>query len=139
MGSQVNLSFLFRLSYLYLVAVACAVPDDQFRVPGYPQWYGYGPGYPLARSFTYQHEAAARHLVSFASFQRVTGEFKADSTQVPAHTVTGSAAFYQNPFTGSDTKYKVKVAGVEGGTEFVLMLQTDCVKTNHIGVVSGTL
>ena len=127
-----------RFQLLYLVAVASAVTHDQFRIPGYPQWYGYGP---LARSSHIQaeypqDEATARYLVNFGAFQRVTGLFKEDSTQVPEHTVTGNVAFYQNPFTGVNSKYKMTIKGIPGGTDFTLMLQTDCLKSNHIGVVS---
>ena len=43
-------------------------------------------------------------------------------------TVTATARFYQNPFTGVNSKYRVDIRGMKSGTEFVLMLQTDCLR-----------
>ena len=82
-------------------------------------------------------EATARFLVNFGSFQRVTGVFKTTTatTTVPAQTVTGNAYFYQNPFTGVNSKYKVDIRNLSGGTKYVLMLQTDCLKATTTGNV----
>ena len=52
--------------------------------------------------------------------------------------MTGGVTVYQNPTTGDNSAFNMKITGVEGGTELVLMLQTDCVKTNTWGVVSLT-
>ena len=129
---------ILRFRLLTLVAVSSAVPHHMY--PAYPLGYGYG--YPLARNAPIQQEypmdeATARFLVNFGSFQRVTGVFKTTTatTTVPAQTVTGNAYFYQNPFTGVNSKYKVDIRNLSGGTKYVLMLQTDCLKATTTGNV----
>ena len=48
-------------------------------------------------------------------------------TAVPtAQTVTGSASFYQNPFTGTNSKYRIDLTGMAAGTKYVIGLQKDC-------------
>ena len=115
---------------LALAAVASAVP----QFPGY--------GYPQARATPFQQEypqdeATARYLINFGAFQRVTGVFKTAvaAGTVVAHTVLGDIAFYQNPFTGVNSKYRVSIRDMAANTDFVLMLQTDCLKATTTGNV----
>merc|ERR1712045_1110325 len=49
---------------------------------------------------------------NFEAFQRVSAAFVADSGSTPARTVTGVASFYQNPFTGQNSKYKITLNGL---------------------------
>ena len=41
-------------------------------------------------------------------------------------TVTGSASFYQNPFTGTNSKYRIDLTGMTAGEKYVIGLQDDC-------------
>ena len=81
-------------------------------------------------------EATARYLINFGAFQRVTGVFKTDTTQTPKHDVTGNVALYQNPLTGKTTQYSISIRNMAANKEFSLLLATDCLKTNILGVVS---
>ena len=85
---------------------------------------------------TITRSSARNILLNFGGFQHLSAEFVSDSSQSPAHTVTGSVTVYQNPTTHHNSAFNMKIIGVEGGTELVLMIQTDCVKTNTRGVVS---
>ena len=96
-----------------------------------------------------QDEQTARYLFNFEAFQRVQGVFQylvedgTDSTiphmwyslgsglTVPevvptTQTVTGSASFYQNPFTGTNSKYRIDLTGMTAGETYVIGLQADC-------------
>ena len=88
----------------------------------------------------------ARFLLSFEAFQRVTGAFQAVpavaavtavaavgttpavagvSAKV-AKTVTGTASFYQNPFTGNNSKYKIVLNGLKNGDKYHISIANDC-------------
>ena len=83
---------------------------------------------PLART-SYQEpnylqdEQTARYLINFEAFQRVQGVFQTDGAM---KTVTGSASFYQNPFTGTNSKYRIDLTGITAGTAYWLALTDDC-------------
>jgi len=64
----------------------------------------------------------ARYLINFEAFQRVSGAFVADSMATPARTVTGVASFYQNPFTGQNSKYKITLNGLTTGSSYYIGL-----------------
>ena len=66
--------------------------------------------------------------INFDAFQRVSGTFVADSMATPARTVTGVASFYQNPFTGQNSKYKITLNGLTTGSSYYIGLGTtsDC-------------
>jgi len=66
----------------------------------------------------------ARYLINFEAFQRVSGAFVADSMATPARTVTGVASFYQNPFTGQTSKYKITLNGLTSGSSYYIGLVT---------------
>ena len=104
----------------------------------YPQPYFPQPQ-PLGRSEDFvqplEDGPTARYLVNFEAFQRVTGAFQgaAAVTAVagvtaarPARTVTGTAAFYQNPFTGNKSKYKIILNGLAAGDNYHISLADDC-------------
>ena len=117
-------------------------------VTAYPQYYGY-PGYPYpapAPAFFVPHpqpapalgrsdavplgdEKTARYLINFEAFQRATAAFQT-STDPNGDgidwTVTGQASFYQNPFTGSDSKYKITLTGLTSGNDYYVALADDC-------------
>ena len=40
--------------------------------------------------------------------------------------MTGSASFYQNPFTGTNSKYRIDLTGLTAGDIYVIGLQADC-------------
>jgi len=129
------------LRLLALVAVSSALPQ-------------YGFYDPLARAAPFQveypqDEATARYLINFGVFQRRTATFsvldsaavkKAYSPDTVAHTVAGDLAFYQNPFTGNNSKYRVTIKSMAAGTSYVVMLQSDCKKATTGGTTlkSGT-
>ena len=92
-----------------------------------------------------QDEQTARYLFNFEAFQRVQGVFQylvEDGTDVThmwntlgtglsltvptTQTVTGSASFYQNPFTGTNSKYRIDLTGMTAGEKYVIGLQADC-------------
>merc|ERR1711976_180762 len=95
-----------------------------------------------------QDVPSARYLVNFEAFQRVTGAFQAAAAVVangvagvtgsvaaqPAKTVTGTAAFYQNPFTGNKSKYKIILNGLAAGDKYHISLADDC-GSNNAGVL----
>ena len=93
---------------------------------------------PLARTGYqennyHQDEQTARYLINFEAFQRVQGVFEfleedpAVTFSVPIkQTLTGSASFYQNPFTGTNSKYRVDITGMTAGDKYVIGLQADC-------------
>jgi len=64
----------------------------------------------------------ARYLINFEAFQRVSGAFVANSMATPARTVTGVASFYQNPFTGQNSKYKITLNGLTTGSSYYIGL-----------------
>lgn len=104
---------------------------------GYPAYHQPYPAYPLApRAETQypQDEATARYLINFGAFQRVTGTFQTDAIAVPAHTITGNMAFYQNPFTGTNSKYRIDFSNLAGGTAYSVGLQTDCLTATTMTV-----
>ena len=79
---------------------------------------------PLARSAYQdtnflQDQPTARYQISFEDFQSVQGDFQ-------TQTVTGSASFYQNPFTGTNSKYRIDLTGLTAGDIYVIGLQADC-------------
>merc|ERR1711893_166919 len=90
-----------------------------------------------------QDVPSARYLVNFEAFQRVTGAFQAAAAVVavagttaaqPAKTVTGTSAFYQNPFTGNKSKYKIILNGLAAGDKYHISLADDC-GNNNAGVL----
>ena len=117
----------------------------------YPQYYGY-PGYPYpapAPAFFVPHpqpapalgrsdhqdlvgdEKTARYLINFEAFQRSTAAFQTmtdpyGDLSTPDWTVTGQASFYQNPFTGSNSKYKISLTGLTSGDDYYVALADDC-------------
>ena len=100
---------------------------------------------PLARSVEelapivpLQDEKTARYLINFEAFQRISGAFKADATTTPARTITGTASFYQNPFTGSNSKYRVDITGMTAGDKYVIGLQADCLKATTMSKVCSS-
>merc|ERR1712117_678578 len=81
----------------------------------------------------------ARYLINFEAFQRVSAAFVATAT--PALTVTGVASFYQNPFTGQNSKYKITLNGLTTGSSYYIGLGTtsDCVSvTGEVALKTGT-
>merc|ERR1719322_293738 len=109
-----------------------------------------------------QDGPSARYLVNFEAFQRVTGAFQAAAAVVavgvagaagsvaarPARTVTGTAAFYQNPFTGNKFKYKIILNGLAAGDKYHISLADDCsidtdgnlaAPANEVKLASGTV
>ena len=133
---------------LYLVATAAAYPHHPFYNPyAYPVYpaQAFAPlpapapfvmqeaALPLARSVEelaplvpLQDEKTARYLINFEAFQRISGAFKADSTTTPARTITGTASFYQNPFTGQTSKYKIALNGLTASQKYWVALTDDC-------------
>ena len=101
---------------------------------------------PLARtSFQdpnyLQDEQTARYLINFEAFQRVQGVFEYSvATGPPAvtQTLTGSASFYQNPFTGTNAKYRVDITGATAGDTYVIGLQADCLTATTMTKVCQT-
>ena len=97
-----------------------------------------------------QDGPSARYLVNFEAFQRVTGAFQAAAAVVavgvagaagsvaaqPAKTVTGTAAFYQNPFTGNKSKYKIILNGLAAGDKYHISLADDC-SIDTLGVLAA--
>ena len=76
-------------------------------------------------------------MINFEAFQRATGSFQtvlmtgndpaADGTdEVADWTVTGQASFYQNPFTGSNSKYKITLTGMTSGDNYYISLVDIC-------------
>ena len=93
-----------------------------------------------------QDEQNARYLINFEAFQRVQGVFKSGTVvgTAPAAgsgttTLTGSVSFYQNPFTGSDSKYRVDITGLTGGTNYWLGLGATCDDTTTTKVSKSLL
>ena len=124
-----------RLRLLALVAAASAYPHH-FYNPYYGLPLVPGPYHPIAPlpqpaplaragyQETYlQDEQTARYLINFEAFQRVQGVFQTDGAM---KTVTGSASFYQNPFTGTNSKYRIDLTGITAGTAYWLALTDDC-------------
>ena len=137
---------------LTLVAAASAFPHHFYNpyyglpvVPGpYPMVVP-EPA-PVART-SYQdnylqEEQTARYLINFEAFQRVQGvfEYSVDATTTPVLTqsLTGSASFYQNPFTGSNSKYRVDITGMTAGDKYVIGLQADCLKATTMSKVCSS-
>merc|ERR1739844_446517 len=125
---------MYRL--LFLTAVASALP----QFPG----YGYYNPQPFQQREYPLDEATARYLINFGVFQRVTGTFKtmtaAEVTAANGDTVAGDVAWYQNPFTGDNSKYRITLKDLAADTDYVVMLQTDCAKATSTGatVMTGT-
>merc|ERR1712064_150904 len=126
---------MYRL--LFLTAVASALP----------QFPGYGYYNPHQQREYPIDEATARNLINFGVFQRVTGTFKtmtaaevtAANGDTVAHTVDGDVAWYQNPFTGDNSKYRITIKDLDADTDYVVTLQTDCKKaTSGTTVKTGT-
>jgi len=86
----------------------------------------------------------ARYLINFEAFQRVSGAFVADSMATPARTVTGVASFYQNPFTGQNSKYKITLNGLTTGSSYYIGLISDpcasfnAMTTTEVALKTGT-
>merc|ERR1719323_1894733 len=127
---------MYRL--LFLTAVASALP----------QFPGYGYYNPHQQRKYPIDEATARYLINFGVFQRVTGTFKtmtaaeviAANGDTVAHTVDGDVAWYQNPFTGDNSKYRITIKEMDADTDYVVMLQEDCktATTTGTSVKTGT-
>ena len=129
------IEYLCRYRLLFLTAVASALP----QFPG----YGYYNPQPFQQREYPLDEATARYLINFGVFQRVTGTFKtmtaaevtAANGDTVAHTVDGDIAWYQNPFTGDNSKYRITIKDLTADTDYVVTLQTDCKKATS-GTVS---
>merc|ERR1712027_220278 len=120
------------LRLLALTVVVSAAP----QLPGYGYFNQQRAAVPFQREYPLD-EATARYLINFGVFQRVTGTFKTmTSTEVSntyspdtvAHTVEGDVAWYQNPFTGDNSKYRITLKDLAADTDYVVMLQADCLK-----------
>ena len=121
----------------------------------YPQYYPLYPVHPVVHPISYappgtyfpqpqplgrseefleplEDEKTARYLINFEAFQRVTGAFQADAAAVPALTVTGTAAFYQNPFTGNNSKYKIILNSLMAGDNYYIAFADDCAGANEV-------
>ena len=128
------------LRILTLVAAASAYPQhfyNPYLMAPYPLHYA--PVAPPAQVFPapapivqarseefdlIEDAKEARYLINFEAFQRVSGAFVADATTTPARTVTGVASFYQNPFTGQKSKYKITLNGLTAGSTYYIGLAT---------------
>merc|ERR1739844_659980 len=124
---------MYRL--FFLTAAASALP----QFPG----YGYYNPQPFQQREYPLDEATARYLINFGVFQRVTGTLKtltAANGDTVAHTVDGDVAWYQNPFTGDNSKYRITIKDLAADTDYVVMLQADCLKATTTGttVMTGT-
>jgi len=98
----------------------------------YPQDYPYPIQYgPIVRSDPVAVDPAnARWLINFGVFQMAKADFVTKAAAAPevAHTVTGVARFYQNPFTGHSSKYSLEFPAnkLTAKTKYWVGLQTDC-------------
>ena len=54
----------------------------------------------------------------------MSGSFVADAGATVPTTITGVASFYQNPFTGQNSKYKITLNGLTAGTSYYIGLAT---------------
>merc|ERR1719356_1308902 len=63
-----------------------------------------------------------------------------DASNTAAFTVEGDVAWYQNPFTGDNSKYRVSIKNMDADTDYVVMLQEDCktATTTGTSVKTGT-
>merc|ERR1712117_687880 len=134
-------SNMFKI--LTLVAAASAYPQhfyNPYMMAPYPMQYAPAQVYPApvvqARSDEFDlidDAKQARYLINFEVFQRVTASFVTMTT--PALTVTGKASFYQNPFTGQNSKYKISLNGLTTGDDYYigLMETTDNCQTVSSG------
>merc|ERR1712027_254982 len=112
------------LRLLALTVVVSAAP----QLPGYGYFNQQRAAVPFQREYPLD-EATARYLINFGVFQRVTGTFKtqtaAEVTAVNgdtvAHTVDGDVAWYQNPFTGDNSKYRITFKDLAADTDYVVM------------------
>ena len=121
---------MFRI--LTLVAAASAYPQhfyNPYMMAPYPLQYAPAQVYPApvvqARSDEFdliEDAKQARYLINFEVFQRVTGSFVAVTAD--SLTVTGVASFYQNPFTGQNSKYKITMNGLTTGDDYYIGLVT---------------
>merc|ERR1712024_265920 len=121
-------SNMFKI--LTLVAAASAYPQhfyNSYMMAPYPLQYAPSQVYPApvvqARSDEFDlidDAKQARYLINFEVFQRVTASFVTMTT--PALTVTGKASFYQNPFTGQNSKYKISLNGLSTGDDYYIGL-----------------
>ena len=129
---------MFRL--LALVAAASAYPQhfyNPYMMAPYP--LAYAPITPAAfpapapvvqarsEEFDLIEDAKeARYLINFEAFQRVSGSFVADPANTANRplTITGVASFYQNPFTGQNSKYKITLNGLTAGQTYWVGLVT---------------
>ena len=128
---------MFRI--LTLVAAASAYPQhfyNPYMMAPYPLQYAPAPVYPApvvqARSDEFdliEDAKQARYLINFEVFQRVTASFVASTAD--SWTVTGKASFYQNPFTGQNSKYKITLNGLTTGDDYWIGLADDCTGTNE--------
>ena len=131
---------------LVLVATASAYPYQYYNpyvvplgpavaVPGpllYPQEAPLGRSDELLTPFPVEEEPTARYLINFEAFQRVTGAFIADTTPTPDWTVTGTVAWYQNPFTGNTSKYKIVLNGLAANDAYWVGIATACDGTGQV-------
>ena len=123
-----------RLRLLVIVATATAYPQYYYNQPyyGMPLQPMHYPA-PLGRADPYlQEEQTARYLINFQAFQRIQGIFQTDGAD---QVLTGSASFYQNPFTGSNSKYRVDITGMTAGDAYSMGLQTDCLMATTMAKV----
>jgi len=132
------------LRLLALTVVVSAAP----QLPGYGYFNQQRAAVPFQREYPLD-EATARWLINFGVFQRVTGTFKTktateaaaiDASNTAAFTVEGDVAWYQNPFTGDNSKYRVTIKEMDADTDYVVMLQEDCktATTTGTSVKTGT-
>jgi len=85
-------------------------------VPSYPGGYPYQPAYqpaypsgsPTVDSRTF---LGIPSLLTWSAKLDVKGNFKKDTTTTPARTVEGTVEIYQNPATGSNSKYNIYING----------------------------
>ena len=122
---------------LTLVAAASAYPQhfyNPYMVAPYPLQYA--PLAPQPQVFPapvvqarsedefdlIEDAKQARYLINFEAFQRVSGSFVADAGATVPTTITGVASFYQNPFTGQNSKYKITLNGLTSGTSYYIGL-----------------
>jgi len=122
---------------LTLVAAASAYPQhfyNPYMVAPYPLQYA--PLAPQPQVFPapvvqarsedefdlIEDAKEARYLINFEAFQRVSGSFVADAGATVPTTITGVASFYQNPFTGQNSKYKITLNGLTSGTSYYIGL-----------------
>ena len=126
-----------RLLLLSLVSSAIAAPQlyplynqgYPLYQPAYPLGYpsravSAYPGYPYQPAFQHAYQPAypsgsvdsrtfpgIPSLLTWSANLDLKGAFKTDDTTTPKRTVDGTVELYQNPATGSNSKYKIYING----------------------------